>query len=213
MHEGELRPGLWVLCSEQGTLCGCPPVGGGQEGGGPHTGPTHSLLLATPLAWVPVCPPEASPRLAPQLGPQLWPLLVSPVLNGAPCQQQSSPLPFLVLAMVLTALGGPHPIPDGQVSEGPGGFRTVLRPGLVPALPGGRAWGQRSRHCLMAVLFAQNHGGQAGARRPGWEAGRGQTGQDVWAPGASPASPSPHRRVAADATAGDGLHLPPQAQT
>lgn len=52
--------------------------------------------------------------------------------------------------------------------------------------------------------------GQA-ARRPGWEVGRGQTRQDVWASGAGPASPSPHCRVAAEATAGDGLRLPPQA--
>lgn len=61
------------------------------------------------------------------------------------------------------------------------------------------------------VSFAQSRGGHAGARRPGWEAGRGQTGQEVRAPGAGPASPTPHRRVAAEATAGDRLHLPLQA--
>lgn len=40
------------------------------------------------------------------------------MVTDAPCQQQSSPLPFLVLAMVMTASGGPPPIPDGQASEG-----------------------------------------------------------------------------------------------
>jgi len=27
-------------------------------------------------------------------------------------------MPFLVFAMVMTVLGGPHPVPDGQVREG-----------------------------------------------------------------------------------------------
>lgn len=98
MHEGDLHLWLWVPCSEQGTLCGCPPVGGGRGGGAPHTGPKDSLLLAMPFAWVPVCPPEASPKLAPQLGPQQ--AVASPSIS---CAHWCS-LPATVLPDALSGL-------------------------------------------------------------------------------------------------------------
>ena len=116
--------------------------------------------------------------LAPQPGPRQA-LHISPVVTGAPCQQQSSLLPYLVLAMVMTASGGPHPIPDGQVSEGvprevkdgpeartgPCSSRRLCLGSEGPTLPDGGALSTQSqRTCRDEVAWL---GGGKRVDRPG----------------------------------------------